>query len=50
VVSFAQAAWGLGSGIQATRLGALVATYNLELAARIDRRVTIRDGQMVEMT
>jgi len=40
---------GLGSGMQATRLGVLVATHN-SLAAHMDRRVTIRDRQMVEMT
>jgi lipoprotein-releasing system ATP-binding protein len=30
-------------------LGALIATHNLELAARMDRRVTLRDGIVVEM-
>ncbi len=35
--------------IRATRLSALVATHNLELAARMDRRVTLQDGYVVEM-
>ena len=30
-------------------LAALVATHNMELASRMDRRVTLRDGQVVEM-
>ena len=30
--------------VRASGLAALVATHNLELAARMDRRVTIRDG------
>jgi lipoprotein-releasing system ATP-binding protein len=39
----------LASLVRATGLAALVATHNLELAARMDRRVTIRDGQVMEM-
>jgi lipoprotein-releasing system ATP-binding protein len=35
--------------VRATRLGALVATHNMDLAARMDRRVTIRDGKVVEL-
>ncbi|MBE7247776.1 MAG: ABC transporter, partial [Actinomycetospora chiangmaiensis] len=30
--------------VRASGLAALVATHNLDLAARMDRRVTIRDG------
>ncbi len=35
--------------IKATGLAALVATHNLELAARMDRRITLRDGLAVEV-
>jgi lipoprotein-releasing system ATP-binding protein len=35
--------------IKATGLSALVATHNLELAARMDRRITLRDGLAVEI-
>jgi lipoprotein-releasing system ATP-binding protein len=35
--------------VRETRLAAVVATHNLELAARMDRRVTIRDGVVVEL-
>jgi lipoprotein-releasing system ATP-binding protein len=35
--------------VRATRLGALVATHNMGLAARMDRRVTLRDGKVVEL-
>ena len=34
----------LMSLVRASGLAALVATHNLDLAARMDRRVTIRDG------
>lgn len=37
----------LGAIVRATGLAALVATHNLELAARMDRRVTLRDGKIV---
>ncbi len=37
----------LGAIVRATGLAALVATHNLELAARMDRRVTLRDGKVV---
>ena len=30
--------------VRATKLAALIATHNMELAARMDRRITIRDG------
>jgi lipoprotein-releasing system ATP-binding protein len=35
--------------VRASRLGALIATHNLELAARMDRRVTIRNGLVVQL-
>ncbi len=35
--------------VRASRLAAVVATHNMELAARMDRRVTIRDGLVVEL-
>jgi lipoprotein-releasing system ATP-binding protein len=34
---------------RASGLAALVATHNLELANQMDRRVTLRDGRIVEM-
>ncbi|MCW6507937.1 ABC transporter ATP-binding protein [Lichenifustis flavocetrariae] len=35
--------------VKATGLAALIATHNLDLAARMDRRVTLADGVVVEM-
>jgi lipoprotein-releasing system ATP-binding protein len=35
--------------VRATRVAMLIATHNLELAGRMDRRVTIRDRQIVEL-
>jgi lipoprotein-releasing system ATP-binding protein len=35
--------------VRASGLAALVATHNLELARRMDRRVTLRDGLLVEL-
>jgi lipoprotein-releasing system ATP-binding protein len=35
--------------VRATGLAALIATHNMDLAARMDRRVTIREGQVAEM-
>lgn len=35
--------------VKASGLAAIIATHNLELASRMDRRVTIRDGAVVEM-
>ena len=35
--------------VKASGLAALVATHNLELAARMDRRLTLRDGVAVEL-
>jgi lipoprotein-releasing system ATP-binding protein len=39
----------LNAIVRASGLAALVATHNLELAARMDRRVTIRDGLVVPL-
>ena len=39
----------LASLVKASRVAALVATHNLDLAARMDRRVTLRDGRVEEM-
>jgi len=35
--------------IRASGLAVLLATHNMDLAARMDRRVTLRDGMVVEM-
>jgi lipoprotein-releasing system ATP-binding protein len=35
--------------VRASQLAAVVATHNMDLAARMDRRVTIRDGLVVEV-
>ncbi|MBL8574075.1 MAG: ABC transporter ATP-binding protein [Hyphomicrobiaceae bacterium] len=35
--------------VRASGLAALVATHNMELAGRMDRRITLQDGQVVEM-
>src|SRR5215204_4146249 len=35
--------------VRASKLAALIATHNLDLAARMDRRVTIRDGLVVQL-
>jgi lipoprotein-releasing system ATP-binding protein len=35
--------------VRASGLAALVATHNLDLARRMDRRVTLRDGLLVEL-
>ena len=39
----------LASLIRATGLAALIATHNMDLAARMDRRVTLQAGQVVEL-
>jgi lipoprotein-releasing system ATP-binding protein len=39
----------LTSLVKASRVAALVATHNLDLAARMDRRVTLREGRVEEM-
>ncbi|MEA2933740.1 MAG: lipoprotein-releasing system ATP-binding protein [Variibacter sp.] len=36
--------------VQASGLAAIVATHNTELAGRMDRRVTLRNGLVVELT
>lgn len=35
--------------VKASGLAAVIATHNLDLAARMDRRVTLRDGQVEEL-
>jgi lipoprotein-releasing system ATP-binding protein len=35
--------------VSASGLAALIATHNMDLAARMDRRMTLRDGKIVEM-
>jgi lipoprotein-releasing system ATP-binding protein len=39
----------LGQLVRASGLAALVATHNLDIAGQMDRRVTIRDGAVVEL-
>jgi len=39
----------LSSLVKASRVAALIATHNMEIAARMDRRVTIRDGRVTEL-
>ena len=40
---------GLVRLVRASRLAALFATHNHELAARMDRRITLKDGKVVEL-
>ncbi|MCP4381622.1 MAG: ABC transporter ATP-binding protein [Hyphomicrobiales bacterium] len=40
---------GLAKLVRASKLAALIATHNNDLAARMDRRITIRDGKVVEL-
>jgi len=35
--------------VRASGLAAIIATHNRDIAARMDRRVTLRDGQVVEL-
>ena len=35
--------------VRASGLAAIIATHNMELADRMDRRVTLRDGKLVEL-
>jgi lipoprotein-releasing system ATP-binding protein len=35
--------------VRATRVAMLIATHNMELASRMDRRVSLADGKVVEM-
>ena len=39
----------LGQLVRASGLAAIIATHNLDIAAQMDRRVTIRDGVVVEL-
>jgi lipoprotein-releasing system ATP-binding protein len=39
----------LGQLVRASGLAAIIATHNMDLAARMDRRVTLRDGKVVEL-
>jgi lipoprotein-releasing system ATP-binding protein len=39
----------LASIVRATGLATLIATHNLELASRMDRRITLHEGLLVEM-
>jgi lipoprotein-releasing system ATP-binding protein len=36
--------------VRASGLAAIIATHNMDIAARMDRRVTLRDGKVIEMT
>jgi len=36
--------------VRATGLAALIATHNLDLASRMDRRWTLRNGLVVELS
>ncbi len=40
----------LGHLVHASRLAAIIATHNMDLAQRMDRRVTIREGILVELS
>ncbi|HXW21120.1 MAG TPA: ABC transporter ATP-binding protein [Roseiarcus sp.] len=40
----------LAALVKASGLAALVATHNLDLAARMDRRVTLQEGKVLEIT
>jgi len=35
--------------VRATRVAMLIATHNMELANRMDRRVSLADGKVVEL-
>jgi lipoprotein-releasing system ATP-binding protein len=35
--------------VRATRVAMLIATHNMELASRMDRRVSIQDGKVIEL-
>jgi lipoprotein-releasing system ATP-binding protein len=39
----------LSALVKATGLAALIATHNMDLAQRMNRRVTLKDGQVVEL-
>jgi len=36
--------------VRASGLAAVIATHNMDIASRMDRRVTIRDGRVMELT
>ena len=40
----------LGQLVRASGLAAIIATHNLDIASQMDRRVTIRDGQVIELS
>ena len=40
---------GLTQLVRASKLAALIATHNHDLAARMDRRITLRDGKVIEL-
>jgi lipoprotein-releasing system ATP-binding protein len=40
----------LASIVRATGLATLIATHNMELASRMDRRITLHEGLLVEVT
>jgi lipoprotein-releasing system ATP-binding protein len=35
--------------VRATRVAMLIATHNMELAGRMDRRVSLVDGKVIEL-
>ena len=35
--------------VRASGLATIIATHNMDLAARLDRRVTLREGRIIEM-
>ena len=35
--------------VRASGLATIIATHNMELAARMDQRVTLQDGRLVEL-
>jgi lipoprotein-releasing system ATP-binding protein len=39
----------LATLVRASGLATIIATHNMELAARMDRRVTLREGRVVEL-
>jgi len=40
----------LGQLVRASGIAAIIATHNMDIAAQMDRRVTIREGQVVELS
>lgn len=40
---------GLAKLVRASKLAALIATHNQDLAARMDRRITIKNGKVIEL-